>query len=255
MADQSSLKDRVAIVTGASRGIGREIALHLGRKGAKVVINYAGSAEKAEEVASTINKGTDTVRAVTCKADISKAIEVRKLFDVAEETFGAVHILVNNAGIADTKLTPLAETPEELWESIFSVNCKGAFLCSREAANRVVKGGGGRIINLTSSIVASLKPGNATYGASKAAVETMTKILAKELRSTKITANCVAPGPVATDMFLTGRSDDDIQRAVEAAPLQRLGEVTDVAPFVAFLASDEGEWVNAQVVRVNGGYV
>ncbi|GLJ18113.1 hypothetical protein SUGI_0319860 [Cryptomeria japonica] len=255
MADQSSLKDRVAIVTGASRGIGREIALHLARKGAKVVINYAGNAEKAEEVALTINKGCDTVTAVTCKADISKAIEVRKLFDVAEETFGPVHILVNNAGINDPKSSPLAETPEELWESIFSVNCKGAFLCSREAANRVVKGGRGRIINLSSSVVGSLRPGNAAYGASKAAVETMTKILARELWGTKVTANCVAPGPVATEMLFAGRSENEIQRAAQAAPFGRLGEVDDVAPVVAFLASDEGEWVNAQVVRVNGGYV
>ncbi|GLJ18109.1 hypothetical protein SUGI_0319820 [Cryptomeria japonica] len=124
MADQSSLEDRVAIVTGASRGIGREIALHLARKGAKVVINYAANAEKAEEVALTINKDRDTVRAVTCKADVSKAIEVSKLFDVAEETFGAVHILVNSAAINDPKYSHLADTSEELWESIFSVNCK-----------------------------------------------------------------------------------------------------------------------------------
>ncbi|GLJ18107.1 hypothetical protein SUGI_0319800 [Cryptomeria japonica] len=224
MADKSSLKDRIAIVTGASRGIGREIALHLARKGAKVVINYGANAEKAEEVALTINKGCDTVRAVTCKADISKANEVSKLFDVAEEAFGAVHILVNCAAILDPKYPPLTETPEEAWESTFNVNCKGAFLCSREAANRVVKGGGGRIINLSTSVVGSLRVGYGAYGASKAAVETMTKILAKELRGTKITANCVAPGAVATEMFFAGKSDVLVESIAKEVPFERLGQ-------------------------------
>ncbi|KAH9289628.1 hypothetical protein KI387_033745 [Taxus chinensis] len=257
MADNLSLEGRVAIVTGASRGIGRAIAIHLAQKGAKLVINYAGNVEKAEEVASIINSADSTVlKAITCKADVSKASEVSSLFDRAEEAFGKnAHILVNCAGVLDPKCPFLAETSEQAWDWTLDINCKGAFLCCREAANRLVKGGGGRIINITSSVVGSLRPGHTAYAASKAAVETMTKILARELRGTKITANCVAPGPVATDMFFEGKSEALIERIAKEGPLERIGEVDDVAPFVAFLASDEGEWVNAQVVRVNGGFV
>jgi len=144
---------------------------------------------------------------------------------------------------------------EEDWDWIFQVNCKGAFLCSREAAKRVVRGGGGRIINLSSTLVGIPTPGYGAYSASKAAVEMMTRILAQELRGTQITANCVAPGPVATDLFFAGKSEALVETMAKGAPLERLGKAEDVAPLVAFLAGDEGEWVNAQVVRVNGGRV
>ncbi|KAH9331165.1 hypothetical protein KI387_003273 [Taxus chinensis] len=246
MGDKRSLEGRVAIVTGASRGIGRAIAIHLAEKGAKLVINYAGNVDKAEEVASIIN--AEDCRAITCRADISKASEVSRLFDAAEEAFGGkVHILVNCAGVLDSECPPLADTSEQAWDWTFGINCKGVFLCCREAANRLVKGGGGRILNLTSSVVLSLRPGNSAYAASKAAVETMTKILARELRGTKITANCVAPGPVATDMFFESKSEALVERIAKECPFERIGEVDDLAPVVAFLASDEGEWVNAQV--------
>jgi len=248
----------VAIVTGASRGIGREIALHLAEKGAKVVVHYSSNQAAAEEVASKINNSAssgDGVRAIVCKADVAEPSQVAHLFDTAEQTFGTLHIVVNNAGVADSNYSSLAQTSDEDWDRIFQVNCKGAFLCSREAANRVVRGGGGRIINLSSSLVGLPKPGFGPYTASKAAVEMMTRILAQELRGTHITANCVAPGAVATDMFLTGRSAAAVEAVAKASPFDRLGKVEDVAPVVAFLASDEGEWVNAQVVRVNGGRV
>lgn len=139
--------------------------------------------------------------------------------------------------------------------SLLSVNAKGSFLCCKEAANRLKRGGGGRIIMLSSSLVGALKPGYGAYTASKAAVETMVKILAKELKGMRITANCVAPGPIATEMFFAGKSEDDVNKVVEQCPLERLGEVQDVAPVVGFLASDASEWVNGQVIRANGGYV
>ncbi|GLJ18114.1 hypothetical protein SUGI_0319870 [Cryptomeria japonica] len=253
MADNSSLEGRVAIVTGASRGIGREIALHLGVKGAHVVVCYHINADKAEEVVAIINNNRGVGRAITCKADVSKASDVGTLFDRAEQIFGGVHIFVNSAGVASSTNTPVAETPEEEWEFIFNVNVTGAFLGCREAAKRVVRGGGGRIIRISSSAVGWLRPGHGAYAASKAAVETMIKILARELRGTKITANCVAPGPVASDTYFAGKSEALIERVAKEVPFERLGEVGDVAGVVGLLASDGGEWVNAQVVRANGG--
>jgi 3-oxoacyl-[acyl-carrier protein] reductase len=252
------LEGRVAIVTGASRGIGKEIALNLAEKGAKVVVNYSSNQRAAEEVTSTINNNSSSangVRAIACKADIADASQVAQLFDMAEQTFGYVHIIVNNAAVADPEYPTIAQTSEEYWDRTFQVNCKGAFLCCREAAKRVVRGGGGRIINISSSLVGMPTPRYAAYSASKAAMEMMTRILAQELRGTQITANCVAPGAVATDMFFAGRSEAEVEANAKLSPFERLGRVEDVAPLVAFLASDQGEWVNAQVVRVNGGRV
>lgn len=135
------------------------------------------------------------------------------------------------------------------------MNARGAFLCSREAANRLKRGGGGRIILVSSSLVGALKPCSGAYTASKAAVETMTKILAKELKGSGITVNCVAPGPIATELFFAGKTEEQVKRVIEECPLGRLGETKDVAPVVGFLATDASEWVNGQVIRVNGGYV
>lgn len=143
----------------------------------------------------------------------------------------------------------------EDFDFTFNVNTKGAFLCCREAANRLIRGGGGRIILISSSTVGGLKPGFGAYAASKAAVETMVKILAKELKGSGITANCVAPGPIATEMFFAGKDEEHIKKIIDECPLGRLGETKDVAPIAGFLASDAGEWVNGQVIRVNGGYV
>lgn len=255
------LGGRAAIVTGASGGIGREIALHLAKKGAKVVVHYSSNKSSAEEVASLINNSQtscgdgDGVRAITCKADVAESSQVAHLFDMAEQTFGPLHIVVNSAGVLDAKYLTLAQTSDEDWDRTFNINCKGAFLCSREAAKRVVRGGGGRIINMSSSTVGMAPPRFGAYAASKAAVEMMTRILAQELRGTQITENCVAPGAVATDMFFAGKSEAMVEAATKSNPLERLGKVEDVAPLVAFLASDEGEWVNSQVVRVNGGHV
>ncbi|CAK9145901.1 unnamed protein product [Ilex paraguariensis] len=251
------LQDRVAVVTGGSRGIGRAIAIHLASLGANLVINYTSNSAQADLVATQINDTSSTTpRAVTVQADISDPTQVKSLFDAAESAFHSpLHILVNSAGVLDPKYPSILNTTIEDFDKTFTVNTRGAFLCCKEAANRLKRGGGGRIICLTSSTVASLRLGFGAYVASKAAVEAMVKILAKELKGTGITANCVAPGPIATEMFFAGKTEEMVKMVVEECPLSRLGQTEDVAPVVGFLASDAGEWVNGQIVRVNGGYV
>ncbi|KAL6005204.1 hypothetical protein ACLOJK_005766 [Asimina triloba] len=257
------LDGRVAIVTGASRGIGRAIALHLASLGAHLVLNYTSSSAEAEKLANRINSSSapspspSPPRAIAVRANVTDSAQVKALFDQAQAAFGGapIHILVHSAGVLDDKYPTLASTSEEDWDRIFDVNAKGSFLCCKEAANRLKRGGGGRIICLSSSMVGGLRPGYAAYAASKSAVETMIRILAKELKGTQITANCVAPGPTATEMFFAGKSEEAIQRFADLSPLGRLGETKDVAPLVGFLASDAGEWINGQVIRVNGGFV
>ncbi|CAN6464944.1 unnamed protein product [Victoria cruziana] len=257
-----TLQDRVVIVTGGSRGIGRGIALHLAQLGARVVVAYASSAAAAEEVVSAINCSPPSPallqpRAIAVRANVSDAADVKALFDAAEAFAGGApaYVLVNSAGVLDSTFPPISATSEEEWERIFETNAKGTFLCCREAANRLRRGGGGRIINVSSSLVASLRPGYGAYVASKAAVEAMTKILAKELKGSGISANCVAPGPVATEMFFAGKTPELMERLASENPMGRIGTPEDVAAVVGFLAGDSGLWVNGQVIRVNGGYV
>ncbi|KAK8951932.1 hypothetical protein KSP39_PZI003261 [Platanthera zijinensis] len=250
------LHGRVAIVTGGSRGIGRAITIHLASLGASVVLAFASNSHLADLIVADINSSSPRPRAVAVRADVSDPDAVKTLFDRAEAAFASpVHILVNNAGIIDSGYPTVAATATEEWDRTFSVNARGTFLCSREAANRLIRGGGGRIVNVTSSLVGSLRPGTGAYTASKAAVEAMTKILAKELKGTGITANCVAPGPIATEMFFAGKTEEQVMGAVEESPLGRLGEPADVATVVGFLVTGAAEWINGQVIRVNGGYV
>lgn len=258
MAAQLPLQDRIAIVTGASRGIGRAIAHHLASMGAKLVINYASNKAEAELLAAEINNASSpsSPRAIVSQADVSDPTQVKSLFDAAEHVFNAPpHILVNSAGVLDAKYPTVANTTLGDFDKIFSINTRGSFLCCKEAASRIKRGGGGRIILMSSSMVGALRPGFGAYAASKAAVEAMAKIMAKELKGTGITVNCVAPGPIATDMYFAGKSEEDVKKAIEESPLSRLGETKDVASVVGFLASDGGEWINGQVIRVNGGYV
>ncbi|XP_058740270.1 NADPH-dependent aldehyde reductase-like protein, chloroplastic [Vicia villosa] len=250
------LQDRVAIVTGSSRGIGREIALHLASLGARLVINYISNFNQADAVATEINNNQSTPRAITVRADVSNPDGVKSLFESAERFFNSpVHILVNSAGVLDAENPTIANTTVESFDRVMNINAKGAFLCAKEAANRLKRGGGGRIILLTSSLVASLKTCTGAYTASKAAVEAMTKILAKELKGTGITANCVAPGPVATEMFFDGKTEEMVKKTEEESPFGRIGEVKEISPVVGFLATDSAEWINGQIIRVNGGYV
>lgn len=252
------LNGRVAIVTGGSRGIGRAISLHLASLGAKIVINYSSNSNQADLLLSQLNSSSNSSSpvAISVGADISNPDKVKSLFDQAELHFGTKpHILVNCAGILDSKYPTIANTTIQDWDNTFNVNTKGAFLCCREAANRLTSGGGGRIVTLTTSLVGALTPGYGAYVASKAAVEAMVKILAKEMKGSGVTVNCVAPGPVATEMFFAGKSDEMVKRIAEACPLGRLGEPDDVAKVVGFLVSDAGEWINGQIVRVNGGFI
>lgn len=248
----------MAIVTGGSRGIGAAVATHLASLGANLVINYASNSARADLLAAELNSSSPTLRAVAVRADVADSADVGALFDRAEAAFGGpAHIIVNCAGVIDPAYPTLAATATDSFDTVFRVNTRGAFLCCREAANRLARGGGGRIIAISSSTVGQLKPGFAAYAASKAAVEAMVRVLAKELAGTGITANCVAPGPIATEMWYSegGEGEAVAADAVAECPMGRLGQPGDVAPLVGFLATDAGGWVNGQVVRVNGGIV
>ncbi len=240
---------RIAIVTGASRGIGAAVALRLAHDGCAVVVNYAGNAAPAEEVVGRIEAAGG--RALAARADVSVPDAVRGLFDAAEAAFGGVDLLVNNAGIMT--LAGLADTDDAAFDRQIAVNLKGTFNTLREAARRLRDGG--RIINLSSSVVGLLQPTYAVYAATKAGVEAMTAVLAKELRGRNITVNAIAPGPTATDLFLDGKPQELIDRLAKAAPLERLGEPADIAAAVAFLAGPDGAWINGQTLRANGGII
>jgi len=240
---------KVAIVTGASRGIGAAVAERLGRDGFTVVVNYAGSAAAAEALVRRIEE--EGGRALAAQADVADPAAVRRLFDAAEAAFGGVDVLVNNAGIMS--LATVADMTDEVFDQQIAVNLKGTFNTLREAARRLRSGG--RIINFSSSVVALLQPTYGPYAATKAAVEAMTSVLAKELRGRNITVNAVAPGPTATDLFLKGKPPELVERLAKLAPLERLGEPQDIAATVAFLAGPDGAWVNGQTLRANGGIV
>ncbi|QOH33155.1 3-oxoacyl-[acyl-carrier-protein] reductase [Burkholderia cepacia] len=239
----------MAIVTGASRGIGAAISRRLVDDGLAVVVNYAGKAAEAEDLARDLADAGG--QAIAVQADVGDPAAVARLFDAAEAAFGGVDVLVNNAGIM--KLAPLADSDDALFDTQVAVNLKGAFNTLREAARRLRNGG--RIVNLSSSVV-GLKP--ETYGvytATKAAVEAMTGILSKELRGRSITVNAVAPGPTATDLFLNGKSAELIERMSKMNPLERLGTPSDIANAISFLVGPDGGWINGQVLRSNGGMV
>ncbi|WUR14784.1 SDR family oxidoreductase [[Empedobacter] haloabium] len=240
----------VAIVTGASRGIGAAIAQRLARDGYAVVVNYAGRAADAEEVAALIAAGGGS--AIAVQADVADGAAVTRLFDAAIERFGRVDVLVNNAGVMPAHLPRLADTDDAAFDWMVGVNLKGTFNTLRTAATRLAQGG--RIVNLSTSLVGLALPGYAVYAASKAAVETMTTILAKEMRGRDIRVNAVAPGPTATELFLNGKSDEQVQHLARMAPLERLGQPGDIADAVAFLVRPGG-WVNGQTLRANGGIV
>lgn len=245
----STANCRIAIITGASRGIGAAVAERLAADGFTVLINYAENAAAAEALVRKIEQAGGC--AITAQADVSDAAAVARMFKAAEVTYGGVDVLVNNAGIM--KLATIADSDDELFDSQVAINLKGTFNTLRQAAQRLRDGG--RIINLSSSVVGLYQPTYAVYAATKAGVEAITHVLSKEMRGRSITVNTVAPGPTATDLFLDGKPRELIERLARLAPLQRLGQPADIAAAVAFLAGPDGAWVNGQTLRANGGII
>ncbi|HHW4286860.1 TPA: SDR family oxidoreductase [Yersinia enterocolitica] len=240
---------QVAIVTGASRGIGVAIAERLAQEGYTVLINYSRADDEAEALVRKIQQAGGN--ALSAKGDISDPAAVAQLFTKAETAFGGVDVLVNNAGIMS--LSTVADSDDEHFDRQIAINLKGSFNGMREAARRLRNGG--RIVNFSTSVVGLKLEKYAVYAATKAAVETMTAILAKELRGRDITVNAVAPGPTATDLFLNGKSAELIEKMAKMAPLERLGTPEDIAAAVAFLVGKDGGWINGQVLRANGGLI
>lgn len=244
-----SSNGKIAIVTGASRGIGAAIASRLADDGFVVVINYASNeAEARAQVARIRERGG---YAIAVRADVSKPDEVSQLFSAAQQETGTLAVLVNNAGIMP--LAAIADANDDLFERTVAINLKGVFNGMREAAKRMPDGG--RIISFSSSVVGLYQPTYGVYAASKAGVEALTRVLANELRGRNITANVIAPGPTATDLFLNGKTPDLIERFRKLAPLERLGQPADIAAVVSFLAGPDGAWINGQVIRANGGII
>ncbi len=242
------LTDKVAIVTGGSRGIGRAICLKLASLGANVVVNYAGSAQAAEDCANECH--ALGVKAIAVQGDISKAEACENLFDVAMKEFGRVDILVNNAGITRDGL--LMRMKEEDFDAVMATNCKGAFLCCKLASKIMMKQRCGRIINMASVVGLHGNAGQVNYSASKSALVGMTLSIAKELASRNVTANVIAPGFIETDMT-AAMPQAAIDGILPQIPLNRMGTVDDIANATAFLASDEAGYITGQILSVDGG--
>jgi 3-oxoacyl-[acyl-carrier protein] reductase len=245
----SATTGRVAVVTGASRGIGRAIALRLAADGAAVVVGYAGNHEAAEKTVAEITAVGG--RAVAVAADVADETAVAAMFDTAEREFGGVDVVVNAAG--RMTLSPLVDLDLAEFDAIQRTNVRGAFVVAQQGARRVRSGGS--IALFSTSVLALAFPGYSAYTASKGAVEAMPLILARELRGRDVTVNVVAPGPTATDLFLDGMDLETIDRLAAQPPLERLGQPQDIAEVVAFLTSPAGHWVNGQRVRANGGII
>ncbi|MGP3918450.1 SDR family oxidoreductase [Nonomuraea sp. 10N515B] len=241
-----SNQNRVAVVTGGSRGIGRAVALRLAADGQDVVVAYAGNETEAKSTVAAIEETGG--RAVAVQADVADENAVTTLFDTAEQSFGGVDVVVNAAGIMILK--PVAQLDLDEFDRMHRTNVRGTFVVAREAVGRLREGGA--IINFSTSITRLNLPSYAAYAASKAAVEALGPILAKELRGRDITVNAVAPGPTATALFLEGKSDDLIQSIAKQNPMERLGHPDDIAQVVSLLAGD-GRWINGQTIFVNGG--
>ncbi|GAA4996147.1 SDR family oxidoreductase [Streptomyces hyderabadensis] len=240
---------RVAIVTGGSRGIGRAVARKLAEDGLAVVVNYARGASAADETVAAITAAGG--RAVAVQADVAEEKEVAALFDRAEEEYGGVDVVVNAAG--RMTLSPIADLDLAALDAMHRTNIRGTFVVAQQAARRLRAGGS--FVGFSTSVVGTQFPTYGGYAASKGAVEAMTMILARELRGRDITVNTVAPGPTATDLFLDGKTPEQVERLAKTPPLERLGTPEDIAAVVAFLGSPAGHWVNGQILRANGGMI
>ncbi|MBO8203196.1 SDR family oxidoreductase [Streptomyces smyrnaeus] len=246
---QPSASPRVAVVTGGSRGIGRRTVGRLAADGYAVVVGYGGNRKEAEAAVEEAVAGGG--RALAVRADVADEHAVATLFDAAEAEFGGLDVVVHAAGRAHT--APIADLDLNLLDDLHRTNIRGTFVVVQQAARRVRPGGA--IVTFSSSVVGLAFPGYGAYSAGKGAVEALTLILARELRGRDVTANAVAPGPTATDLFLDGKDEETIGRLAAQPPLERLGTPADIAEVVAFLASPAGHWINGQVLRANGGII
>ncbi|MDU4694512.1 MULTISPECIES: SDR family oxidoreductase [Paenibacillus] len=243
-----SLSGKVAIVTGASRGIGRQVAIQLARSGIKVVVNYSSNQEKADEVVQIIE--TLGGEAIAVRGDVSKVSEVEALFSAALEQFGGIDILVNNAGAMFNAAIP--DVTEEMFDRQFNINVKGTYFACQQAMKHMRKGGS--IINLSTSVSGAMLPTYSVYAATKGAVEQLTRQLAKEFGTKDIIMNCIAPGQVSTELFLEGKSEELIDSYRRMNAFGRLGEPEDIANAIELLISDKARWITGQTIRVNGGF-
>ncbi|WP_379967194.1 3-oxoacyl-[acyl-carrier-protein] reductase [Ectobacillus sp. sgz5001026] len=242
------LTDQVAVVTGASRGIGRAIALDLAKQGAKIIVNFAGNEERAKEVVEEIQAlGSE---AISVRADVSNTEEVADMMKIAIDTFGKIDILVNNAGI--TKDNLLMRMKEDEWDAVIRTNLKGVFVCTKAVTRQMVRQRYGRIINIASVVGVTGNPGQANYVAAKAGVIGFTKTAAKELAARNITVNALAPGFIVTDMtdVLTEETKNEMLKLI---PLARFGQAQDIANAVAFLASEQSSYITGQTIHIDGG--
>jgi 3-oxoacyl-[acyl-carrier protein] reductase len=245
--NMNTLQEKIILVTGASRGIGASIAHQLADAGATVIINYAGGKEAADQVVEDIKKKGGEAMAV--QADVSKAEDVKNMFDAIIAKHGRIDVLVNNAGIMITKL--IKDTTDEDFTRQFDINVRGTFNTMREAATRLADNGS--IINFSTSVNRIMLPTYGTYVATKAAVEQLTRVFSKEAGSRGINVNSVSPGPTNTELFTQGKSEEVINRLASLSAFNRIGEPEDIARVVVFLAGDEAKWISAQNIGVNGG--
>ncbi|HWK70579.1 SDR family oxidoreductase [Pollutimonas sp. M17] len=244
----STKPSKAAIVTGASRGIGKDIALRLAADGFAVAIGYVNNKPQADAVVAEIQAKGGT--AIAVQGNVADADDVTRLFSSVQQAFGRLDAVVSNAGIMD--LAPIKTDNVAVLDRLMMANVRGTFLVLAKAAE--VLGDGGRIVALSTSVIAKATPGYGPYIASKSAVEGLVHVLANELRGRNITVNAIAPGPVATELFFNGKTEDQIAMLAKMSPMERLGQPVDIANAVSFLVGTDGAWVNSQVVRVNGGF-
>lgn len=243
-----STGQRAAIVTGASRGIGQAIAKRLAADGYAVVVNYAGNAAAAAQTVADIESTGG--RAIAVQADVADAGQVAALFDETLRRFGRLDAVIHSAGVMP--MAPIVPASLATFDQAIDTNLRGAFLVLAHAAEKV--GAGGRIVALSTSVIAKSFPNYGPYIAAKAGVEGLVHVLANELRGRAITVNAVAPGPVGTELFFKGKTQEQIDHVAKVAPLERLGTPEDIANAVSFLAGPDGGWINSQVLRANGGF-
>lgn len=252
MTTQSSTQTvatKAALVTGASRGIGRAIALRLAADGYAVVINYAGNAASADAVVAQIQAAGG--QAIAAQGDVADPADMQRVFELALQTYGRLDAVVNSAGVMP--YVPIAGGDLGEFDRVIHTNLRGSFIVLGLAAQHLSDGG--RIVAVSTSVIGKAFPNYGPYIASKAGVEGLVHVLANELRGRNITVNAVAPGPVGTELFLNGKTEEQIAHFASLAPLERLGQPEEIASAVAFLTGPDGSWVNSQVLRVNGGYV